>query len=731
MYLTSLKANTEAGYLGTLVEDEGNEVCRWQLGRSTTSATYRYVYMLLIIVEKREEESCIGHNARGVGRNPHQQLLLGMLGLTTSIVIVLGWIAPPIGRALVKGSGTPHGIGVLENIGGVKTRTGLTSEVKDVITQGVVVRPIIAHIHILRVLPHTYGFVSFVFNSLLIPLVQESARCNSNRCLEIGRCPRWPCLWLTILCLYEKGCVFNHLVTGLRVTSRIPVFVSAPWSWTVFCRPSPVPSASELTFWPLILAFWATLVLWAASGDPLAVGGLVINCHHFHNQGCQDMNLRTLSCRSPSCSFLSHWTRSRLYSFLKLVTSFGLNADIICWMYGPFLTADVISGHCTSCTVADVIINGHTDLLYGFLTLTSLLYSLQIAVALVRISSCFPCLSLTGFARLARPKSTANKWIQMERPFGADVKVLLYLKYGELSSAYCILMKNVADKDYNKESPAITTRQSFLDSSILPQQSLCLLKHKGAVAVFSASFSAIAPEEYAKRNYANNISEYNTVLGSLTAQRRHFLLRDVYDDMLLDGVQPIRDTFHNLIVGAMKGARLQDALYFLDEMKYMGLIPDNGHSVRVTCNLKTVPSGSIVDKPAVGVDSTIIVGMGIALVGANTEADVAATAEIARASIGIATVRNGAPIVDGGIGTVLNVDTVPHGLARGVREDDEINAPHGSGVCFTRTAGGITVSGMKEIGIEGLAEIKISLVLIPIAVALGTPFNLIFTILAA
>jgi pentatricopeptide repeat protein len=55
---------------------------------------------------------------------------------------------------------------------------------------------------------------------------------------------------------------------------------------------------------------------------------------------------------------------------------------------------------------------------------------------------------------------------------------------------------------------------------------------------------------------------------------RYFLLRDVYDDMLLDGVQPIRDTFHTLILGAMKGARLQDALYFMDEMKSMGLKPD-------------------------------------------------------------------------------------------------------------------------------------------------------------
>lgn len=85
---------------------------------------------------------------------------------------------------------------------------------------------------------------------------------------------------------------------------------------------------------------------------------------------------------------------------------------------------------------------------------------------------------------------------------------------------------------------------------------------------------ASSTEEYAKRNYANNEAEYKTVIGSLTSQRRPYLLRDVYDDMLLDGVKPERDTFHSLIVGTMKGSRLQDAFFFRDEMKSLGLAPD-------------------------------------------------------------------------------------------------------------------------------------------------------------
>lgn len=51
-------------------------------------------------------------------------------------------------------------------------------------------------------------------------------------------------------------------------------------------------------------------------------------------------------------------------------------------------------------------------------------------------------------------------------------------------------------------------------------------------------------------------------------------MRDVYDDMLLDGIKPERDTFHSLLIGTMKGARLQDAFFFREEMKAMGFVPD-------------------------------------------------------------------------------------------------------------------------------------------------------------
>ncbi|XP_030484346.2 pentatricopeptide repeat-containing protein At4g35850, mitochondrial [Cannabis sativa] len=124
---------------------------------------------------------------------------------------------------------------------------------------------------------------------------------------------------------------------------------------------------------------------------------------------------------------------------------------------------------------------------------------------------------------------------------------------------------------YRSEKQSNAIAMSLL--KLLTGHHRSLAQHFGR-RYFSSAAAAASTEEYAKRNYANNVSEYNTVIDSITAQRRHFLLRDVYEDMVLDGVQPTRDTFHSLIAGTMKGARLQDAFFFTDEMKSMGLVPD-------------------------------------------------------------------------------------------------------------------------------------------------------------
>ncbi|GBG61376.1 hypothetical protein CBR_g20407 [Chara braunii] len=81
----------------------------------------------------------------------------------------------------------------------------------------------------------------------------------------------------------------------------------------------------------------------------------------------------------------------------------------------------------------------------------------------------------------------------------------------------------------------------------------------------------LAPEE---KTYARDVQEYNEVLYKLSRSKRAYLMRDVYEDMLMDGIRPNRDTYHLLIPACMKAHRLQDVMYFFSEMKSSGLIPD-------------------------------------------------------------------------------------------------------------------------------------------------------------
>eukprot|EP01018_Ginkgo_biloba_P001414 Gb_07557 [translate_table: standard] len=119
---------------------------------------------------------------------------------------------------------------------------------------------------------------------MALPLVDDSPFLLEGQCLHL------PCHWTPV---YEQN--FCLRFRGSRRFEEMRPFVSrfrglGPLSLRLPCA------------WPP--------VLWVASGDPLAAGGLVINRHHFRNQGHRDMNRHTLSRRSPSHLFLSHWTRS-------------------------------------------------------------------------------------------------------------------------------------------------------------------------------------------------------------------------------------------------------------------------------------------------------------------------------------------------------------------------------------------------------------------------------------
>lgn len=96
----------------------------------------------------------------------------------------------------------------------------------------------------------------------------------------------------------------------------------------------------------------------------------------------------------------------------------------------------------------------------------------------------------------------------------------------------------------------------------------------GRASGSACSFSSLS-REYSRRNLASDVVGYNRVLNDVCVKRKPYLLRDVYDDMLLDGVQPEFMTFHLLITGASLGNRLQDAVHFFDEMKGMGFNPNH------------------------------------------------------------------------------------------------------------------------------------------------------------
>eukprot|EP00897_Mesotaenium_endlicherianum_P008385 jgi/Mesen1/7575/ME000392S06834 len=97
------------------------------------------------------------------------------------------------------------------------------------------------------------------------------------------------------------------------------------------------------------------------------------------------------------------------------------------------------------------------------------------------------------------------------------------------------------------------------------QMSLLVAKSRGYAAQSSA---------YEEKTYATNVQEYNEVMYRLARRRLGYMLRDVYEDLLMDGLQPDRDTFHLAIPACMRTNRLQDAFYFFEEMKSTGMVPD-------------------------------------------------------------------------------------------------------------------------------------------------------------
>ncbi|CAI7775782.1 unnamed protein product, partial [Closterium sp. NIES-54] len=74
--------------------------------------------------------------------------------------------------------------------------------------------------------------------------------------------------------------------------------------------------------------------------------------------------------------------------------------------------------------------------------------------------------------------------------------------------------------------------------------------------------------------YARNLNEYNAAALELSRSRKPYLLRTLYGDMLMDGVQPNFVTFHAAITACMRANRLHDLVFFFNQMRSRGITPD-------------------------------------------------------------------------------------------------------------------------------------------------------------
>lgn len=52
------------------------------------------------------------------------------------------------------------------------------------------------------------------------------------------------------------------------------------------------------------------------------------------------------------------------------------------------------------------------------------------------------------------------------------------------------------------------------------------------------------------------------------------MIRDVWDEMYANGITPNFDTYYLSIFHSMKARRLEDTLFFYDNMKKAGIEPD-------------------------------------------------------------------------------------------------------------------------------------------------------------
>ena len=90
---------------------------------------------------------------------------------------------------------------------------------------------------------------------------------------------------------------------------------------------------------------------------------------------------------------------------------------------------------------------------------------------------------------------------------------------------------------------------------------------RGAAAAAAGAAGA------AKWRRPRDLGQYKGLLRRLHQQRLAELSRDLYSEMLLDGVLPDHEMFNHLVAGALNSHNPQDALFYFEQMQGMGMQP--------------------------------------------------------------------------------------------------------------------------------------------------------------
>ncbi|CAI5529013.1 unnamed protein product [Closterium sp. Naga37s-1] len=155
---------------------------------------------------------------------------------------------------------------------------------------------------------------------------------------------------------------------------------------------------------------------------------------------------------------------------------------------------------------------------------------------------------------------------------------------GSIEMTNVVLDREGGVEEVDEEGGRVETREGLkeelleaghMDSSSLAQKTTSAGVNEGREGSdFSGGRMKREHNAHEAVVYARNLNEYNAAALELSRSRKPYLLRTLYGDMLMDGVQPNFVTFHAAITACMRANRLHDLVFFFNQMRSRGITPD-------------------------------------------------------------------------------------------------------------------------------------------------------------